>query len=34
MESSFFCPQKIRKTLRSSPDRKVAGFSSPPSCAV
>jgi hypothetical protein len=34
MESSFFCPQKIRKTLRSNSDRKAAGFGSPPSCAV
>ena len=29
-ESSFFCPQKIRKTLRSNSDRKAAGFGSPP----
>ena len=34
MESSFFCPQKIRKTLQSNSDRKAAGFGSPPSCAV
>src|SRR6476619_5332308 len=33
MESSFFCPQKIRKTLRSNSDRKAAGFGSPLSCA-
>jgi hypothetical protein len=32
MESSFFCPQKIRKTLRSNSDREAAGFGSPPSC--
>src|ERR1700726_4806446 len=34
MESSLFCPQKIRKTLQSNSDRKAAGFGSPPSCAV
>ena len=33
MESSFFCPQKIRKTLQSNSDPKAAGFGSPPSCA-
>jgi hypothetical protein len=32
--ASFFCPQKIRKTLQSNSDRKAAGFGSPPPCAV
>jgi hypothetical protein len=29
MESSLFCLQKIRKTLRINSDRKAAGFGSP-----